>query len=148
MSPTPAPALEASDSSTTGPPDFGFIQGNWDSILDGLTDMLGPGTVGLLHRARPVNLNASVLTVEFPAEAKIQKEMCESNGRHAQIQQALCTALQASIELVFSVAASGSGDTAPDHQALKRKRQDLLNDPAVKTVLMGLNATVTNIDAQ
>lgn len=88
------------------------------------------------------------MTVEFPAEAKIQKEMCETNGRQAQIQRALGTALQAPVELVFSVAASPADDAAPDHQALKRKRQDLLNDPAVKTVLMGLNATVTNIEEQ
>jgi len=81
--------------------------------------------------------------------AKIQKEMCESNGRKEQIQQALSSALGASIELEFSVADLDSGASpAADHQTLKRKRQDLLNDPAVKTVLMGLNATVTNIEEQ
>ena len=80
--------------------------------------------------------------------AKIQKEMCENNGRKEKIQQALGSALGATIELEFSVAAPDSNGPAADHQTLKRKRQDLLNDPAVKTVLMGLNATVTNIEEQ
>ncbi len=102
--------------------------------------------MGLLHRARPAALNASVLTIEFECAAKVQKEMCESNGRKAQIQQALSSALGASIELEFSVADPDADSPIADHQTLKRKRQDLLNDPAVKTVLMGLNATVTNIE--
>jgi len=105
--------------------------------------------VGLLHRATPADLNASVLTIQFESAAKIQKEMCESNGRKGQIQQALSSALGASIELEFAVADSDSDDSpAADHQTLKRKRQDLLNDPGVRTVLMGLNATVTNIEEQ
>ena len=107
---------------------------------------LGPGTVGLLHRATPVGLEGSVLTVQFEAVAKLQKEMCESNGRKEQIQEALCSALGASIELAFSVSDPDSNSAADDHQALKGRRQDLLNDPAVRTVLMGLNATVTNIE--
>jgi hypothetical protein len=124
------------------------IQANWDTTLDSLAATLGPGTVGLLHRARPVVLDGPVLTVQFEPAAKLQKEMCESNGRKEQIQQALCSALGASIELEFSVSDSEANGAADDHQARKGKRQDLLNDPAVRTVLMGLNATVTNIEEQ
>jgi hypothetical protein len=124
------------------------IQENWDATLDGLASTLGPGTVGLLHRALPAGLNGSVLTIQFESVAKVQKEMCESNGRKEQIQQALSSALGASIELEFCVADPDANAPAADHQTLKRKRQDLLNDPAVKTVLMGLNATVTNIEEQ
>jgi len=80
--------------------------------------------------------------------AKLQKEMCESNGRKEQIQQALCSALDASIELEFSVSGADATSAADEHQAVKGRRQDLLNDPAVRTVLMGLNATVTNIEEQ
>jgi hypothetical protein len=66
-----------------------------------------------------------------------------------QIQAVLAEQLSTPIRLKFETAAgeqpqteSGESQPAPGSQ----KRNELLSDPAVKTVLMGLDATITGIE--
>ena len=123
------------------------IKNNWQDIIKSL----GPGTAGLLSCAEPVRLENNTLTLEFPASSAVQKQMCESNGRLEQIKSALQgkTGLPLNINLRLAEGESG-GQSQQDNTKTKSQRQnEIINDPAVKTVIMGLDATITNIeDAQ
>jgi hypothetical protein len=79
----------------------------------------------------------------------MQKKMCERNGRMEQIQALLGEQLSMPVRLKFETAAhepppieAGVNQPVPGSQ----KRNELVNDPAVKTVLMGLDATITGIE--
>jgi DNA polymerase-3 subunit gamma/tau len=126
---------------------FESIKNRWQDIIKSL----GPGTAGLLSCAEPVGLENNTLTLEFPASSAVQKQMCESNGRLEQIKSALQgkTGLPLSINLRLAEGVS-NGQSQQNNAKTKSQRQnEIINDPAVKTVIMGLDATITNIeDAQ
>ena len=89
------------------------------------------------------------MTLEFGPSAKMQKKMCESNGRLEQIQALLSEQFSAPLTLKLETAKHEHLDTesAPAQpKTFSQKRNELVNDPAVKTVLMGLDATITGIE--
>jgi len=125
------------------------IRDNWQSLLGIITTKLGPGTGGLLSSAVPARFENGVLTLEFGASAKMQKKMCESNGRAEQIQTLLSEQLSIPVKLKL--------ETATEHQTkaeIKKnppkttgqRRNEIINNPAVKTILMGLDATITAVE--
>jgi hypothetical protein len=125
------------------------VQANWDSLVNTLTDRLGAGTGSLLHKARPTQLANGILTIAFDPSAKIQKDMCENNGRSEQITQVLKDCLNLDLKIAFVLDTPSADTPIPiqeDPGAARKRRNDILNDPAVKTVLMELNATVTSIE--
>jgi hypothetical protein len=120
------------------------IKNNWQEIIK----PLGPGTAGLLSCAVPVRLENNTLTLEFAASCAVQKQMCESNGRLEQIKSALTQkfGIPIAVELRLT-AGTANGPLTPDKTKIKSQRQnEIINDPAVKTVIMGLDATITNIE--
>jgi DNA polymerase-3 subunit gamma/tau len=134
---------------SSGPAALSSIQDSWQNLLSVITDKLGPGTGGLLSSAVPARFENGVLTLQFSSSAKMLKQMCESNGRTEQIQTVLTEQLSMPIKLKF--------DTATEHQTkaeIKKnrpkttgqRRNELINDPAVKTILMGLDATITGVE--
>jgi DNA polymerase III gamma/tau subunit len=145
--PTKSQISEPADLS--GLTDIHSIQSNWQSLLGVITAKLGPGTGGLLSSAVPKQFENGVLTLEFGASAQMQKRMCESNGRAEQIQALLSEQLSMPVRLVFETAAEQQTEAVPDANQPKtssQRRNELINDPAVKTVLMGLDATITGIE--
>jgi hypothetical protein len=79
----------------------------------------------------------------------MQKRMCESNGRLEQIQSLLSEQLSMPLKLTLETAkhAQVEAEAGPAQpKTFSQKRDELVNDPAVKTVLMGLDATVTGIE--
>jgi len=133
----------------SGLTDIHSIQDNWQNLLGVITAKLGPGTGGLLSSAVPAQFENGVLTLEFGASAQMQKRMCESNGRAEQIQALLGEQLSMPVRLVFETAAEQQTEAVPDANQPKsssQRRNELINDPAVKTVLMGLDATITGIE--
>ncbi len=145
--PTKSKISEPSDLS--GLTDIHSIQSNWQSLLGVITAKLGPGTGGLLNSAVPAQFENGVLTLEFGASAQMQKRMCESNGRAEQIQALLGEQLSMPVKLEFETAAEQQTEAVPDANQPKtssQRRNELINDPAVKTVLMGLDATITGIE--
>ncbi len=129
--------------------DIHSIQDNWQSLLGVITAKLGPGTGGLLSSAVPARFENGVLTLEFGASAQMQKRMCESNGRAEHIQALLGEQLSTPVKLKFETAAGEQTKPEPGANQPKtsgQKRNELINDPAVKTVLMGLDATITGIE--
>jgi hypothetical protein len=90
-----------------------------------------------------------LLTVTFPASAEVQKKMCESNSRAAQIQALLSEHCGRDLRLKLETSADlqipiKAVENQP--KTIGQKRNELINDPAVRTVLMGLDATITGIE--
>ncbi|MBN2139116.1 MAG: DNA polymerase III subunit gamma/tau [Sedimentisphaerales bacterium] len=124
------------------------ISDNWRGILNLIGERLGPATAATLNSATPVEFENSTLTLEFPPSAKMKKKMCAENGRVDQIQnllsKLLSTPLTLSLELAQAPAQTKT--QAKQTETFARKRNELISDPAVKTVLLGLDAKVIGID--
>ncbi len=131
------------------PQEISSIKNDWQNILEMISSKLGNGTAGLLSSAVPSRLEDGVLTLEFGASAKMQKSMCESNGRMEQIQALLSERFSMPVTLKCEIAAGVKSQDEPAINQTKtgsQKRNELINDPAVKTVLIGLNAIITGIE--
>jgi len=133
---------------TCGPNDVPSMLDDWPAILELIADKLGPATAGLLGAAIPRRFENGTLTLEFPASAKMQKQMCESNGRVEQVQALLSEQFSTRLTLSFELAetpARTKGEAKQTRTPAQRSNE-LINDPAVKTVLLGLDAKVIGID--
>ena len=140
-------SIEPRDSS--GPTGINSIKDDWQNLLGVITTKLGPGTSGLLRSAVPSRFENGVLTLEFGASAKMQKQMCESNGRAEQIQTLLSEQFSTPLRLKFEIAAGQQVQAVPGTSSQKttgQRRNEMINNPAVKTVLMGLDATITAVE--
>jgi DNA polymerase-3 subunit gamma/tau len=128
----------------------GNLVESWPEILAGIGARLGNGTVSLLNGSTPRALRGDTLTIEFPATGRIQKQMCESNGRAEQIAAVLSEHLGTSVRIKFELAGAPAGETDGREEAKPngQKRYEILNDPAVKSILVGLEATITKIEEQ
>ena len=131
--------------------DIESIKKNWQSILKTIAGKLGNGTGGLLSSAVPTGFENGILTLSFPASAEMARKMCASNGRAESIRSLLGEYYQADVGLKFDIAADETPQAEPapsQPKASSQKRNVLINDPAVKTVLMGLGATITGIEEE
>jgi DNA polymerase-3 subunit gamma/tau len=129
--------------------DLQAIKNDWQNILKAVGERLGSGTAGLLSSAEPKRFEKGLLTITFPICAEVQKKMCESDSRTAQIQSLLSELCGRDLRLKFETSADTQPQAEPAASQLKtigQKRNELINDPAVKTILMGLDATITNIE--
>jgi len=125
--------------------DIQSVKDNWEKILDSLIPKLGSSTTGMLSRAQPSKLEGNVLTIAFDASAKMQKAMCESNGRLEQIQSALSEYFSSSFAIEFELSTNDSSRQSRK-AASKQRENEIMNDPAVRTVLSELGATITDIE--
>jgi len=129
--------------------DIQAIKDHWPSILKLASTKLGPGTGGLLISAVPSRFEDDILTLEFGPSNHVQKSMCERNGRIEQIEALLDEEFSRPVKLKLETAAGEQKQpesvTTPPKTGSQR-RNEIINDPAVKTVLMGLDATITGIE--
>jgi len=123
---------------------------DWPQLLKVITSELGNGTAGLLSPAKPVSFEDDILTLGFDASAKISKQMCQSNGRIDQIQGCLSGHFGRAVKLKLILEGADSKDrpSGTKQSSYSKKRREIMNDPAVKSVLTGLDATITNIEEQ
>ncbi|MBN2590967.1 MAG: DNA polymerase III subunit gamma/tau [Sedimentisphaerales bacterium] len=148
-SPEQSTTKHKSSPANYGSLDLQTIQSNWSNILQEMSKSLGPGTSGLLSSAKPSRFKDSTLTLEFAASSKMHKTMCESNGRASQIQSFLSEHLSMEVDLKFEIVPeeqTTEDRPAEQTKGISQKRNEIMNDPAVKTVLLGLDATITNIE--
>jgi hypothetical protein len=116
-------------------------------ILAAIGSRLGNGTAGLMTGSTPREMKDNVLTIDFPTGNRIQKQMCESNGRADQIASVLSEHLGRPIRIKFEMIAEPQSEgTNGREKPNGQNRREILNDPAVKTVLLGLDATITGIE--
>jgi DNA polymerase-3 subunit gamma/tau len=119
----------------------------WPEILAAIGAKLGNGTAGLMTGSAPRELKDNVLTIDFPTGNRIQKQMCESNGRADQIASVVSEHVGRPIRIRFEmIAEPHSEGTNGREKPNGQNRREILNDPAVKTVLLGLDATITGIE--
>jgi len=143
-----SPVSNVETAASPAPCNIQLIKDRWQGTLSLVSSKLGPGTGGLLSCARPSRFENGTLALEFDPSDKIKKGMCERNGRPEQIEALLSEEFSAPIKVKFEV---GGAQTKAESKAEQEKtgsqrRNELFNDPAVKTVLMGLDATITGIE--
>ncbi|MEJ2702938.1 MAG: DNA polymerase III subunit gamma/tau [Sedimentisphaerales bacterium] len=127
--------------------DIESVRDNWPDILKLIGSELGPGTAALLSSAVPNRFEDGVLTLEFSPSAHTR--IGASKDRLEQVQTLLRRQFSAPLTLKFKTARHDEAETesGPSQpKTFSQRRNDLLNDPAVKTVLMGLDATITGIE--
>ena len=129
--------------------DVESIKSSWPSVLKLITDKLGNGTGGLLSKAEPARFENGLLTLAFSSSAEVFKKMCDSNGRTEQIQSLLGEYFGTPVRLEFETSADKQTNAVPKPPSLiSQRHNELINDPAVKMVLMELDATITDVDAE
>ena len=134
---------------TSAPYDIQLIKEKWQDILSLVSTKLGPGTGSLLSCAVPSRFENGALVLEFDASARVKKSMCERNGRPEQIGVLMSEEFSTPVRVKFEIAAGEQGQAEPSTDQPKtgsQRRNELLNDPAVKAILMGLDATITGIE--
>jgi DNA polymerase-3 subunit gamma/tau len=129
--------------------DIDSVKNNWQEILKLIAEKLGNGTVGLLTSAVPTSFENDSLTLTFSASQRSAKEMCQRNGRVEQLESVLGEHCRKNIKIKLDV---GDEQVPGEQKAEKpvgvttQMRNRIINDPAVKTVLMGLDATPIEIE--
>ena len=142
--PEPAPAKSQGPA---GSSNIQSVKNNWQETLELIKNELGPGTSALLSSAVPSRFEDGVLTLELGTSA--QTRMSAINGRVDQIETFLSKQFPGFSKLKFNTVKNEQveiQDTPTQAKTVTQKRTELLNDPAVKTVLLGLDATVTGIE--
>jgi hypothetical protein len=120
---------------------------NWPQILGTVGAKVGNLIASLLIGSAPRELKGDTLTIAFPAKSRVQKEMCESNGRTEQIESALREHWGRPVRIKFEMMAEPpSESTSSREKPNSQNRREILNDPGVKTILLGLDATITGIE--
>jgi DNA polymerase III gamma/tau subunit len=123
------------------------IKENWQETLRLIKAKLGPGTNGLLSSAVPTKFDQGVLTLEFDMSGRA--DIFEKSGRKEQIEALLSKEFSTPVKLKVETAAgeqSKSESGTPPPKTGSQKRNEIISDPAVRTVLMGLDATITGIE--
>jgi len=106
---------------------------------------MGNGTAALLNGCTPRELRGDTLIIGFPTAGRA--EMCESNGRSEQIGTILSEHLGRRIRIKSEIVAGPQAEAAESSDKLNaQKRYEILNDPGVKAILGGLDATITKIE--
>jgi len=154
-SPTaPAGAEYRSQSKAGGlspPADEGSIKENWLRFVEMVAEELGPATAGLLKGLSPGRFEGGKLVLSAPGSARVSVKMLESNGRAEQVGRVLSKWLGSPVELVFEfVGGEGSQEKRPKQagRPAASGKDELISDPAVKMVLLGLDARITGIERE
>ena len=142
----PPPPISIAEVPARPTPALGNVVESWPDILTAITERLGNGTASLLDGSTAKTFEGNTLTVEFPAARKVQKEMCEASQRTEAITDALTVHLGRPVRVAFLLAAATAEEVSRNTKSATQRRTEILNDPAVKTVLVGLDATVTGIE--
>jgi DNA polymerase-3 subunit gamma/tau len=120
---------------------------DWPEILAMIAPKLGNATAGLLSGTTARWLKDDALAIEFPAAGKTPKAMCEGKERAERIAAALSEHFGKPIRITYEIAAEPqTGGTNGPSRPNGQKRYEILNDPGVKTLLAGLDATITGIE--
>lgn len=131
----------------TGEVDTASIIDNWQVILGAMKEKNGLAG-GFLDSAVPEKFIDGMLTLCFPKKAALAMDMCQK--RSVQIEEFLSGAFGTGVKVKFKtnelVEARKPLAPPPGARMDKKTRQEALNDPAVQTLLMGLDAKVTDIE--
>jgi len=125
--------------------DLAPLKGSWPEILRIVSVELGNGTASLLSRAEPTEFKNCRLKLEFTNSTT--KNLFETNSRPQKVQALLSRLLGIEVELKLE-----NNNVRQDKPGKKnagadsRKKNKIISDPSVKTVLTELGATITAIE--
>jgi DNA polymerase-3 subunit gamma/tau len=125
------------------------IRNNWQAIRSNMAESAGKNISGLLATAMPTELKDGLLTLQFPLSNEIIMQMCASNGKAAAIEAALSKNIGFDVKIKYELSRTSDAAPAakpPGAKTSKKQREDAMNDPAVKTLLTGLGASITHIE--
>ncbi len=122
------------------------IKDNWSGILEAVKGQ-NANISGLLDPTEPADLQNNILTLAFGPSSEFSMTMCQKPSRAQQIQLLLSKAIGTDIQVKFEISAengkkSGTGKRLSGQEMQK----EVMNDPAVKKLISGLNATITGIE--
>ncbi|MHC4122029.1 MAG: hypothetical protein ACYSSI_00515, partial [Planctomycetota bacterium] len=123
------------------------LKDNWEKVLEIITGKASTGCKGILSNATPSKLENGVLTLVFAD--KMLRKMCESNGRLTKIEEVFGEVLGKSIRLKLETGKPEDKQkniVDEKEKTSSQKRNEIINDPAVRTLLTELNATIANIE--
>ena len=125
------------------------IKDNWQEILAYVKARDTDRAVHLLQKFTPKQLRGSVLVLSFPAAEAFAKNLCETNGRAEKIQSLLSDATGEKINIAFEIEDSEQPHKKkirpPGARIGKEQMDRAANTPAVKTVLLGLDANIVDV---
>ncbi|MCK4887550.1 MAG: DNA polymerase III subunit gamma/tau [Planctomycetes bacterium] len=134
--------------------DLQYLKDNWNQLLDNISEELGKVALGILKLVKPVSFESGNLTVEFKPADKMSMDLCKSNGRAENILRAFKNLSEQFRHIDFATEKDADSDkpkaSSEQKEQLPQKsgaqlKNGLINDPAVKAVLMEFEATVTDI---
>jgi DNA polymerase-3 subunit gamma/tau len=141
------PGISAATSAPANPAADGTLIESWPEILTLIAPAVGNATASLLNGTTARRLKDDTLAIEFPATGKMPKGLCEGKERAERIASALSEHFGRSMRIKYEIAAEPQANGTNNHgRPNGQKRYEILNDPAVKTVLTGLDATITGIE--
>jgi DNA polymerase-3 subunit gamma/tau len=118
---------------------------SWPEILETIRTTMGNGTAALLNGCTPREFKGDTLVIGFPTASRA--EMCRSNGRAEQIASVVSEHLGRRIRIKSEVVAGPQTEVAESSDKPNtQRRYEILNDPGVKAILGGLDATITKIE--
>jgi DNA polymerase-3 subunit gamma/tau len=146
VAPEPSPSSSTDNQDNpVQPHDLNSLRNNWQQVIKTISTRLGTSTAGLLTSTEPTSLENGVLTITFGKSAEISRRICESNGRIEKIQSALNELFSDPVQIKFESAVIEDDNFRTAIKTSSQKREDLINNPAVKTVITELNAKITGI---
>ncbi len=129
--------------------DLKSLQENWQQVLKSAGEKLGNGTTGLLTRAMPTQLDADYLTITFDANANLQHDLCRANGRPEKIEASLSGCFGRQIKVKFELGDkvfTPAGLASEKNGTIRQKENEIVSEPAVKTIITELGAAITGIE--
>ncbi len=151
----PQPQTPLSDPSPSKPPvldgqlSIDKIRDSWLDILAYVKARDTDRVAHLLQKFAPKQLRGSVLVLTYPATEAFTKNLCETNGRTEKIQSLLSDAIGEKINIAFELDNSEQlqkKNTRPPGAKMGKEQMDeAASTPAVKAVLLGLDANIIDV---
>lgn len=132
--------------------DLHWIKKHWQETLGKIASGGGKNLAGLLVSAVPSQFQDGLLTVSFPPGAAMAMQLCQANGRSEQIESFLSDVFGVPVKVKFIVSADGQSGRGSEKnrprgaKLSKKKIDEIISDPAVKTLLTELDAKVTDVE--
>jgi DNA polymerase-3 subunit gamma/tau len=128
--------------------DIESIKSNWQNILKATTPKLGNSTAGLLRSAVPSRFENGELALTFGPSGAVSKKICESNSRAEQIQAVLAEYCRIPLTIKFEIAVDKQSQTEPAKlpKPASLRENEIINDPAVKAIIIELGGTITGVE--
>jgi DNA polymerase-3 subunit gamma/tau len=136
---------------TPGKLNLPYVKGNWQTILKEIESDAANIAVKLVNAVPQSFGDDGTLTLAFPPNAAMAKALCENGSTAPQIQSLLSQILGSPVKVRFTIGkveSNGEANTTKPRKTgrLSQKEvNEIISDPAVKTLLTDLDASVTDV---